>query len=145
MEAEAARCQAPQSSLERWVLREIRAQDQSGLAAENLNRRTPAGKMIRDVGGILRQGLRDPEQDKAPPRTGQRPDQEHKKVHGFEQHNVIVGKAVKRHLAGSLAGPCHCRMTLRRSHARAQAPVLPIRHHLLIASYGTHCTNLCEV
>jgi hypothetical protein len=38
-------------------------------------------------------GLREPEQDKAPPRTGQRPDQEHKKVHGFEQHAVIVGES----------------------------------------------------
>src|SRR3954447_21610499 len=49
-------------------------------------------------------GLREPEQDKAPPRTGQRPDQEHKNVHGFEQHAVIVGKAVKRHLARFAAG-----------------------------------------
>jgi len=50
----------------------------------------PAGKMIRDVGGILRQGLREPEQDKAPPGTGQRPDQEHKIIDRFEQHAVIV-------------------------------------------------------
>jgi hypothetical protein len=77
----------------RWVLREIRAQDQSGLAAENLNRRTPAGKMIRDVGGILRKGLREPEQDKAPPGTGQRPDQEHKIIDRFEQHAVILGES----------------------------------------------------
>jgi hypothetical protein len=35
-------------------------------------------------------GLREPEQEKPPTRTGQRPDQEHKKVHGFEQHAVIV-------------------------------------------------------
>ena len=41
------------------------------------------------VGGILRQGLREPEQDKAPPGTGQRPDQEHKIIDRFEQHAVI--------------------------------------------------------
>ena len=38
-------------------------------------------------------GLREPEQDKAPPRTGQRPDQEHKIIDRFEQHAVIVRKS----------------------------------------------------
>jgi hypothetical protein len=67
MEAEAARCQAPRDfprtlALYLGSMRRINPGPWQTSIGQH-----PAGKMIRDVGGILRQGLREPEQDKAHP------------------------------------------------------------------------------
>ena len=121
MESEAARCQA--ISLERWRLyvgsmRRINP----GPWQTSIGPAPMRGRAIGDT-----PGQREPEQDKAPPRTRQRPDQEHKKsprVRATCRDSGESGKATLSWFVGRAVPLSNeiGRHTLVRRRARAPHP-----------------------